>query len=506
MATNLLQQILGTKVNTSERLALLKEFTTFHEQTQNFVPAYGIELKTAVVEILVNDLQNNTFANNEEQSLILKTLRLLGREAEGIQPLLEHAAIHRIMELAGLSRCSSSLPSSSSPSLTSTSIEQKSTYCPDVEEEALKCLVNMALRHEGVSAVFVTLNGPAHLISRLQQLTSSSGTLETRLLFALTRLAVVLTTPHKGSPNPVSAALLSLGVLPVLVDLLHRTVSDSALFPLQCPLYLHEVLKTFFNVTIDMGPLGSGTLHYETYLPKFQFAVDVLLRILHEPNEGGANRTLHALKLSVVNCLINIPPKDVQVILKEPYKTIDSLLEVLAVQLQGVDERSDDAASELVTLLMLLTAIAGPHGVLSDSQLKTLSPHLQPREYLLKRLFPNRDLDREESEHEQLSVETKYKDTKTLGNQIIKHMTATNIGLKFYANELLFQICEENAERLVRLTGFGNAAGLLAMRNLFGMGAYLGHQDVPQQQPSPSSSINEGSQSDQKEGRDESKK
>jgi hypothetical protein len=85
-------------------------------------------------------------------------------------------------------------------------------------------------------------------------------------------------------------------------------------------------------------------------------------------------------------------------------------------------------------------------------------------------------------------------------------MTATNIGLKFYANELLFQICEENAERLVRLTGFGNAAGLLAMRNLFGMGAYLGHQDVPQQQPSPSSSINEGSQSDQKEGRDESKK
>jgi hypothetical protein len=63
------------------------------------------------------------------------------------------------------------------------------------------------------------------------------------------------------------------------------------------------------------------------------------------------------------------------------------------------------AASALVTILMLLTAIAGPHGILSAAQIKSTPPHLQPREYLLKRLFPNRDLDQEEIDEEQLSIE-----------------------------------------------------------------------------------------------------
>jgi hypothetical protein len=52
-------------------------------------------------------------------------------------------------------------------------------------------------------------------------------------------------------------------------------------------------------------------------------------------------------------------------------------------------------------------------------------------------------------------------------------MTAIDMALKYWANEMLFQLCDEDAERFVKLTGFGNASGLLVMRNLFGMGQYL---------------------------------
>lgn len=45
-------------------------------------------------------------------------------------------------------------------------------------------------------------------------------------------------------------------------------------------------------------------------------------------------------------------------------------------------------------------------------------------------------------------------------------MTSPVIEVKLLAAELLFILCKESVERLVRYTGYGNAAGLLASRGL----------------------------------------
>jgi hypothetical protein len=214
-------------------------------------------------------------SHSTELSLTLKTLRLLVREPEGTQSLFQRAALLRIMELAALSDHS---PSSIPPSLTTTTTTTTTTTetntntnkLLDVEEEALKCLVNITLRSEAARQEFIVLNGPKYLVTRLPQYMSTITTPDARLLFALIRLIVVLTTPNKENINPITTTLLNLKILPLLVELLHRTVTDSTLFPSHCPPHLHEILKALFNLTFDMGPLGSGTLHYESFLPNFQ--------------------------------------------------------------------------------------------------------------------------------------------------------------------------------------------------------------------------------------------
>jgi len=119
---------------------------------------------------------------------------------------------------------------------------------------------------------------------------------------------------------------------------------------------------------------------------------------------------------------------------------------------------------------------------------------LESREYAMQRLFPGRDLNYEREEAEKgakpFAMDQMDKEADTAGNILIKHMTSMNMTLKYMASELLFSLVGENADELVRLTGFGNAAGLLAMRNLFGMGKHLGgdtaselrKQEQPQQE------------------------
>ncbi|XP_066499059.1 synembryn-A [Hoplias malabaricus] len=54
----------------------------------------------------------------------------------------------------------------------------------------------------------------------------------------------------------------------------------------------------------------------------------------------------------------------------------------------------------------------------------------------------------------------------TLRNKLVRLMTHVDTDLKHCAAELLFVLCKENVGRFVKYTGYGNAAGLLAARGL----------------------------------------
>jgi len=92
----------------------------------------------------------------------------------------------------------------------------------------------------------------------------------------------------------------------------------------------------------------------------------------------------------------------------------------------------------MVNVLTLLTMIA--HNV----------PQIRP--FLLHKLFPHRDFGAEEVEEEKrkregdkkMKMEPPGRKVKCMGNVILNHMTAINDGLKYFTNELLFQLCDED--------------------------------------------------------------
>ena len=49
---------------------------------------------------------------------------------------------------------------------------------------------------------------------------------------------------------------------------------------------------------------------------------------------------------------------------------------------------------------------------------------------------------------------------------LISLMTSINTNVKRYAAELLYLLCDENTDKFVKMTGFGNAVALLTIRNL----------------------------------------
>ncbi|XP_060632910.2 synembryn-B isoform X2 [Anolis sagrei] len=58
----------------------------------------------------------------------------------------------------------------------------------------------------------------------------------------------------------------------------------------------------------------------------------------------------------------------------------------------------------------------------------------------------------------------------TLRNKLVRLMTHVDLGVKQIAAEFLFVLCKERVDSLLKYTGYGNAAGLLAARGLLAGG------------------------------------
>lgn len=54
----------------------------------------------------------------------------------------------------------------------------------------------------------------------------------------------------------------------------------------------------------------------------------------------------------------------------------------------------------------------------------------------------------------------------TMRNKLVRLMTSPNVNLKHLVAHFLFILCKGNASRLIKYTGYGNAAGLLASLGL----------------------------------------
>lgn len=63
-------------------------------------------------------------------------------------------------------------------------------------------------------------------------------------------------------------------------------------------------------------------------------------------------------------------------------------------------------------------------------------------------------------------VKSRPEDGTTLRNKLVRLMTSTDTQLKQLSAHFLFILCKKNVGRLIKYTGYGNAAGLLAFQGL----------------------------------------
>jgi hypothetical protein len=210
----------------------------------------------------------------------------------------------------------------------------------------------------------------------------------------------------------------------------------------------------------NLGNFGDDRMDYSTYVPNYEEVMTLLIKMFNLPmNNFTSNPPLFQLKQSILNCFVNIPVEfyRILVVIGEVEKTLRNLFDILEFECHRT---SSDGMSVHMTLLVVV------------QQLLAKAPEV--REYAFKRLFPDRDLNKEAGERlskdAQVPMDLPNKGVATTGNLLVKLMTSPIQSVNYVATELIFQLCGEDADKLIRLTGFGNAAGLLAMRGLYGMG------------------------------------
>eukprot|EP01125_Pyxidicula_operculata_P008298 TRINITY_DN2796_c0_g3_i2.p1 TRINITY_DN2796_c0_g3~~TRINITY_DN2796_c0_g3_i2.p1 ORF type:complete len:427 (+),score=83.57 TRINITY_DN2796_c0_g3_i2:802-2082(+) len=364
-------------------------------------------------------------------------MRLLAREVDGAEELF----------------CDEGLDFVSKFAFPSNKIKEKFS----IQIESAKCLVNLVFKS---SALNVAMRNPEKYRAIISVLDDPDILPE--VAFPYLRILFLISRPVEG--NKLHRQLADEKAIPIIFNLIKKIV-DSPSFPNPSHFQtLQECFQVLFGLTIEMGTLNKSEspMKYEDYVPNYEEVVTTLLKVFNVPLEHPKlNIPLYEVKRSIINCFINIPLQyyRILVVLNDSEQTLKNLFDCLEYDLR----QPESDKTNVVTACMVVQCL--------------LHQAPETREYAMKRMFPGRNLEAERNQAEEegipINMDAVDKDADTIGNRIIKLMTSVNMAIKYVTNELLFSLVGESADDFVRLTGFGNAAGLLAMRNLFGMGKHL---------------------------------
>ncbi|XP_078271574.1 chaperone Ric-8A-like [Rhinoraja longicauda] len=315
---------------------------------------------------------------------------------------------------------------------------------PGVEREALKVLCNLVLSCPEARAPCADSGLTLGLCRRARQISPDPGAsfLQLRLLFLLTALRL----------DERRRLGLELRGLRLLTDLLQRTLGlDAAAAPgpeqptlaRQPAERAMEILKILFNITVDLNRRQVD----EEDAAHYRHLAAILRHCLLTAAEGE-ERT-EELQSHAVNLLVNLPLRCLDALLpaRVPPGSVEYLglnMDALQTLLGFLDTRLDRGQrlpEALSPVLLLLTVSA--------------RAHRETRKFLRMRVLPPLR-----------EVRTRPETGNSLRNKLVRLMTHVDTGLKLRAAELLFVLCKGSVPRLVKYTGYGNAAGLLAIRGL----------------------------------------
>ncbi|EGC28888.1 hypothetical protein DICPUDRAFT_43649 [Dictyostelium purpureum] len=323
--------------------------------------------------------------------------------------------------------------------------EKTNMYSNSVREEALKCIVNCISRDPSIQKIFLEdLKGPYLLTKEVK---NHSKETPDSVLDVIYKILV-----HCCSKPEVKAKLRPEGLLEYVTEALITRVADTQKYE-SSPELVSDLCRLLFTLTIHLGPLEGGkpTPANHLEIEGFRKLLPTFKRIM-VTNTPETTHPFFAVKTALLSALINTPRDLYDELIDEIGLHI--FQDIFKKQLYLLD--SPETAAQFLPILMLLTSTAENVPSTRD-ELKAMT-------------FPY-DLIKDSDEPLSVGIEPP-EEVKTTGvsSKLIPFMTGNDIGLKHFVSEYFFMICDEDANEVCRLTGFGNAAGLLVTRGLMSLG------------------------------------
>ncbi|GES77560.1 guanine nucleotide exchange factor [Rhizophagus clarus] len=430
--------------------------SVFTSLLSNQVELTSIPLNTKeeLISSLITDLDENGIQrkwNDNVRLLALQTLKTLGRDANGCSLLFTDEGFKMLLTHAKLQQ--SSEPKSDTP----------------VIQESLTCIANMLLLNESTRDLFDKYK----CVPSICQFLKDDG-ISIKTQFLLSRILFLMTVKPQSTVQPL---IDNLGIIDILYNNISKHLEQLSLqnsfskedinsLPITRVMVLNEQLKLLFNLMMNdpkierdnlvQGPNnGNGN--------KFEILLSPILKILLEipkstqlPLSPPHSHAIHVLLNFPIEPYKSLwfPPSSSK---KEQYRVCFDLIDMfksmiyLAVK-NDPDKENAMARSasnndldfdEIITpLVVLLVKLAD-----DDDYAKIL---------IKKELLPD-NIDRSKPLEKGDSFSAK----------LIRIMVSVMLpNLKDSISELLFILCDKDANLFVHHVGYGNAAGFLLSKNI----------------------------------------
>lgn len=426
-------------------------------------------------------------AHQKHYPVLLTTLRILSRDKNGLDELFTADRIEILMHLSRLVGEQENLTYNSE------------NFDARVVVESLKCLCNLVYNSPAVRHICCNNSCIDGIMLRLKmykdpQLPTEVKYFDLRILFLITALCpetrpkirdkyhgliylmeavdlILKEAEEPGQkPSKKSQRKRKKDKAKVTVEVNSHSTDqnstkkdkdshslDNASVDLCC-----EVLKVLFNLTVTCDRVYLDEVEEAHFLRLVGILHDLLLTETEtkEKREEMLNHTINLFTNLPSSCYeeLLVPIEEIGRIDNPKYEYEDKNVEAIAVLLEFLDKRLEKPLKPYKGLQELLSPV-----------LTCLSNMARTnriiRKYLRSQILPPlRD------------VKNKPEEGETLRNKLVRLMTNPNTDVKEMVADFLFILCKESVQRLIKYTGYGNAAGLLANRGLMlggrGKGSY----------------------------------
>ncbi|XP_029177005.1 synembryn [Nylanderia fulva] len=397
-------------------------FLKIYDKKTNFGELNNNCLREKLWKRLFYYLTDHTHLDHHHHCLA--ALRILSRDKTNLNELITDEAIKIILQNADLTKI----------------CEEEQTSYTAVTIESLKLLCNLLFNSKKVQQSKVLVSSLPYLIDRVKNYTINVPyhvkLFDIRILFLLTALNI-------STRDIVKTDLCGdIYLIKIIEEFVTQNCNNRAtVIKTEEITIVCEVLKVLFNLYIHSDDIVEDQEKYRN-----------LVLILYKLLVFKYSLQQDDLESNVINLLTVIPSSCyapiVQPVASDDCKNVYQNMDMSAIYvlLRFLDQRLDCKINLIENVSPVVTAL-----------IRLVKSERIIRKYVRFQILPPLK-----------DVMNRPEEGTTLRAKLCKLLTSPITELHDLVAELLFILCKENVNRMVKYTGYGNAAGMFAKKGLLG--------------------------------------